>query len=128
MPSCILALPAIFGLACAAPATKTAGHNDLIIESFKPYTLFPAVAYCQPSLCPGHAEVCACRPREIGADLHHGPLKISAPVIPPFNLTLLVVMGQISSSVRDFCVSKLPFDILCANMGMDQGMLGGILS
>ncbi len=62
----------------------------------------------------------------MGADPHHGPPQISASVIPPFNLTLLAVMGQISSSVRDFCVSKLP--ILCANKGMDQGMLGGIPS
>ena len=49
----ILGLLAIFWLAHAGAVTKRQDITPLSstkIESFKPYTLYAAVAYCQPSL------------------------------------------------------------------------------
>ena len=52
--------------------------------------------------------------------------KVIAMVTPHFNLTLLVAMDQLSSSVRDFYVTKLLFANPKTNMGTEQGTSGGI--
>jgi hypothetical protein len=53
--------------------------------------------------------------------------KVIAMVTPHFNLTLLVVMDRLSSSVRDFYVTKLLFANPKTNMGTpEQGTSGGI--
>ena len=108
MLSSTLSLLAIFGLARASAVTKRQATTTLSsgqIEAFKPYTLYAATAYCDPSQtlswsCGGLCLGRSMRSRDIGVDLHDH--QISARVTPPFNLMLLAVTGRMSSSVRSF--------------------------
>lgn len=107
MLSSILSLLPFFGFACASAVTRRQTITTLsseVIEAFKPYTLYAATAYCDPSQtlswsCGG---LCLDLHALETSALTLTTTQVTARVTPLFNLTFLAVMGRMSSSVRDF--------------------------
>ena len=131
MLSSTLSLLAFFGLACASAVTRRQTITTLSseqIEAFKPYTFYAATAYCDPSQtlswsCGG---LCLYLSMLLSRSaLTVTTTQITARVTLHFNHTLLAVMGRMSSSVRDFYISKLLLQSM-AERGTEQGMSGGI--
>ena len=117
MLSSILSLLAFFELVCAPDVTKWQAITTLSsgeIDVFKPYIFYAATAYCDPSQILSWSCESLCLGSLYAAALETSVLtftttQMSPWVTPPFNHTLLVVMGRMFSTVRDFHISKLLF-------------------